>query len=112
MLNFLYEWRLRYLHNRAERSYWLYEELPTVVSALFWHMAEYRFLRAKGMEYAYAIDEQGRRVSVDHPTLYLEVAKFWRAVRLGDVKEFDFNDSHTTPRIGDEKTHDASPSVH
>lgn len=75
-------------------------------------MAEYRFLRAQGLKYSYAIDERGHHIPTDHPILYLEIAKFRREVRLGHGKELDFNDFYRTLCIGDKDTHDVPPSAH
>jgi|GEM_PF-3249088 len=43
----------------------------------------------------YVVGKDGRYINPHHPTLYLEAATFWRAIRIGNTTPLDFNDSRS-----------------
>ena len=112
MFGFLKKYRMRYLHQRAEKAYWQHLKEQTPVSGKDWNIAEYRFARARGMIHLYAFDEFGRYTGIDNPVLYIEVAMFLREVRLGNFTELHFNDSYVLPIMGEHDTHGTPPVVH
>jgi len=96
MLKLVKKWWSRHLSRKAEEAYRWYLESPTVTSGRSWHNAEYRFvIWCRSLKYMYVVGKDGRYINPHHPTLYLEAATFWRAIRIGNTTPLDFNDSRS-----------------